>query len=585
MIGIAYALVGTLAAISLIILNTNFWFSRELTEENKAYRAYQVVVLLFFCVDIFWGVAYAIAPNTIGFHATEFFHLGLTLTVFWCCRYVLIFQKLHTRLYHILYALTVGFTIIQVSLLVANNITPICFDFDTEGEYVTNYGRNLSMLVLVTFFVLISAISLVLQLRSENKDRKRMTTIMWFSVTLTVAMIFQILWPLLPMFSVGLILSSLIIRVFIHDEEQREQLETLSIVSSLSRSYLCIYFVDFTNYTFSAVMRSPKDNIEKIIGESGDGREKARQFALKLVAEKYKQATLDFCDLPEVPERLRKANSVSFRFLGVSGLWCEGSFVVAKRDIHGECTHALFCVRNIDDVVETERALKSSQAESEAKTRFLQNMGHDIRTPLNAILGFSQLLSMPDGTCTPQEKEEYANYIMNSYELLNMLINDVLDVADTGYGNYRLEMAVTQVNEMCRTALKMVTMRCPAGVEMMFTTDCDDDFTVNSDSRRIQQILVNYLTNACKHTTKGSIVLDCSHKVRPGRLTFTVTDTGCGVPPEQAENIFGRGKKLNQNVQGSGLGLNICQTLADKLGGEVFLDTTYKGGARFVFVM
>ena len=130
-----------------------------------------------------------------------------------------------------------------------------------------------------------------------------------------------------------------------------------------------------------------------------------------------------------------------------------------------------------------------------------------------------------------------------------------------------------------------IEYRVPFGVNLYYTTDIQDDHIVQSDGRRIQQVLINYLTNACKHTQQGEIHLHCSTSEHPGKLTFSVTDTGEGVPADKADIIFNRFTKLNNFIQGSGLGLNICRMVASKLGGEVYLDKTYTSGARFVFVI
>ena len=111
------------------------------------------------------------------------------------------------------------------------------------------------------------------------------------------------------------------------------------------------------------------------------------------------------------------------------------------------------------------------------------------------------------------------------------------------------------------------------------------DRAIESDSRRIQQVLVNLLTNACKHTVQGEIHLHLSTTETPGRLTFSVTDTGDGIPVGQAKEIFKRYKKANNLVQGSGLGLHICCTIARKLGAEIKLDESYKDGARFLMIL
>jgi len=239
---------------------------------------------------------------------------------------------------------------------------------------------------------------------------------------------------------------------------------------------------------------------------------------------------------------------------------------------------------DVTEQVEREKQLEISIAANKAKTKFLQNMSHEIRTPLNSMFGFAQLLGLPDGSWTEEEKEVYNGYIYNAYNMLDMLISDILDSANADSGNYHMEMNKMSVNGVCRNAMMTVEFRRPGKVQMQFTTEFSDDYSIISDDRRVQQVLVNYLTNACKNTLQGTILLHCSKTENPGKITFSVTDTGKGVPVEKAEEIFGRFTKLDQNVQGSGLGLNICHTIAEKLGGSVYLDTTYTaGGARFVF--
>lgn len=228
---------------------------------------------------------------------------------------------------------------------------------------------------------------------------------------------------------------------------------------------------------------------------------------------------------------------------------------------------------------EKERAERSDQL----KTMFVQNVSHEIRTPLNAVVGFSQLLSLPDDVISSQEKEEYVKYIQNNSELLIMLVNDILSIGDVERGQFIVTISDVRCNDVCRQSMKTTETRLPEGVKMYYTSEVDDDYTIKSDEHRIQQVLVNFLTNACKHTEKGEIHVHSSLSEKPGMITFSVTDTGTGVPADEAEHIFERFTKLNAFKQGAGLGLSICKTIATILKGDVHLDTSYTNGARFIF--
>ncbi len=237
--------------------------------------------------------------------------------------------------------------------------------------------------------------------------------------------------------------------------------------------------------------------------------------------------------------------------------------------------------QRIGELREANEQVKMANA---AKTRFVQNMSHEVRTPLNAIVGFSQLLSLPEGMLSDSEREQYSRIIVNNSDMLTMLLDDILNASAMDNGSYRVEYSTAECTRMCQAALDSVEHRVQPGVTLGMEMDFEGLHEVWTDPRRVQQILINFLTNACKHTMQGSITLRCSITETPGQVTFSVTDTGPGVPAEKAEEIFDRFTKLNEFVQGTGLGLSICREIAGKMGGRVFLDTGYTaGGARFVF--
>ena len=230
-------------------------------------------------------------------------------------------------------------------------------------------------------------------------------------------------------------------------------------------------------------------------------------------------------------------------------------------------------------------ANEKAELANAAKTRFVQNMSHEVRTPLNAIVGFSQLLSLPDGSFSPEEKDEFSNHIINNTKMLTMLLDDILNTTAMDSGNYRITFEDGECGFICQSAISSAEHRLQPGVTMTYVPQFEGQHMFRTDPRRVQQILINLLTNSCKHTTKGEIKLGCSLKENPGEVTFWVTDTGPGIPPDQAEAIFNRFTKLNDFVQGTGLGLSICRDIAGKMNGRVFLDTSYTGGARFVLVL
>ena len=237
--------------------------------------------------------------------------------------------------------------------------------------------------------------------------------------------------------------------------------------------------------------------------------------------------------------------------------------------------------QRINDLKEAnDRAL----AAGAAKTRFVQNMSHEVRTPLNAIVGFSQLLALPDGTFPEQEKEDFSNHIINNAQMLTMLLDDILNASAMDSNQYKISYEDAEYHFLCRAAISSTEHRLQPGVEMVFAPDSEEPFTFRTDPRRVQQILINLLTNSCKHTAQGTITLSTSLTEHPDFVTFTVTDTGTGVPADQAEAIFDRFVKLDSFVQGTGLGLSICRDIATRMGAKVYLDTTYtEGGARFKF--
>lgn len=230
-------------------------------------------------------------------------------------------------------------------------------------------------------------------------------------------------------------------------------------------------------------------------------------------------------------------------------------------------------------------AKEKAETADRVKTVFIQNMSHEIRTPLNAIMGFSELIAGDDGSMPQDTRDDFGRIIKNNSDSLKILVADILDTAQLESGTYELRYRSSTVGDICRKAMVAVEQYNTPEVNVWVETGILDNMTVHTDVNRVIQVLSNLLTNAMKNTTKGSVVLACSTTENIGMLTFSVTDTGIGVPMDKREDIFKSFVKLDQFKPGLGLGLHICSIIADLLKGKIYLDTEYIGGARFAFAI
>src|SRR5574344_1223243 len=230
--------------------------------------------------------------------------------------------------------------------------------------------------------------------------------------------------------------------------------------------------------------------------------------------------------------------------------------------------------------ISAEKAKREAENANKMKSLFIQNMSHEIRTPLNAIIGFTDLLNESDNELDKSEKEQFRGLIHDNGNLLTTLINDILDLSKLESGTYDMHITSLSASTLCNNAIASVQNRVKEGVKLFFD-DPGYEIIFNSDPQRALQILTNLLTNAGKCTDAGSITL--SYKKIDDNISFSVTDTGCGIPAENAEKIFDRFEKLDRFKQGTGLGLNICRQIATLLKGKIYVDTSYTSGARLIF--
>ena len=238
----------------------------------------------------------------------------------------------------------------------------------------------------------------------------------------------------------------------------------------------------------------------------------------------------------------------------------------------------------IDERKKLESDLRKAKDKAEEanrlKTAFLANMSHEIRTPLNAIVGFSDVLA--SGGSSEDEQQGYVDIIKTNSDLLLRLINDILDVSRLEADRVTFTFEECDVVPLCQRVLASVSQARKSENEFIF--ECDrESMDMRTDTQRLQQVIINLLSNADKFTRNGKITLGLKVDEKQREVLFSVSDTGTGIPLEKQKLVFERFEKLNEYVQGTGLGLSICKLTVEKWGGEIWVDPGYTDGARFVF--
>ena len=382
----------------------------------------------------------------------------------------------------------------------------------------------------------------------------------------------------------------------LEDDLRRE----MAMLRSFRNVYEQSYIIDVADASARTIV--VPDDYAALIDAAGGDLARANELVIEqMIDPEYAPRMREFLDLADVDERFRDTNLQSVEYLCKDGLWRRGNLIVVARDSARHVIAIIYAVQQVDDEktreLQYQEALREAAASAEkanlAKTEFLSQMSHDIRTPMNAIMGFSTLLLQDHSD--PQKVESATRKILSSSQQLLVLINDVLDMSKIESGKVELNVrdfhladAIAAVDQIIRPAMEAKGQDFRIRVSDL----AQDEFL--ADEPRISQVLVNLLNNAHKYTQEGGTVSLLVRGLaatsnRYQRVEFVVKDNGMGMSEEFVRTIFDPFTREEREgmaqIQGTGLGMAITKNLVDLMGGTIDVQSKLDEGTTISFVL
>jgi len=466
-----YSAIAFVAMAIHLIINSSHIPDRMVTAVRgvREYRRFLRAVFAYYIVDAGWGVFAGLVWTKVLYVDTMFYYIAIAVSALTWCHFVAVHLDLSKWKARALSWFGYALLGLYVVLLTANVFNDCLFHFDAQGAYVAGFTRGLIFYPLAALNVLMGGFVLTRTLGSHGEERKRNTVTFIFCLTMAVAIVLQIIWPLWPYYALGCLIGSCFFHIFVVEGE--------------------------------------RDEMRRAVLE----REQTEKHAAEL-----------------------------------------------------------------------EKALERARAAEKAKSMFFSIVSHDIRTPLNAILGYSELLQK--GIKSEAERDEALKSIQASGTTLLELVNDVLDLAKMDAGKMTLSLQPVRLAQLTDEVFSSFHMAATVkGLELANRTA--DVPTLLLDEHRFRQILFNLVGNAVKFTTNGSVTVAASYVGK--NLEVSVTDTGCGIPADILPRILDPFVQVQDashsadRVIGTGLGLSICRSLVEVMGGELVVKSELGKGSTF----
>lgn len=622
-IGLLYAIVAGVCCITFYVIMNRLSVTRYKESQDKDLLFLIKFFFVFSLVDMIWGTFNSRALYTSYWGYVIFtygFHICSALAAFFWSRYTMIYSGVTDRPKFVLDICRITFLLAQVYIVVSNIWNHKFFLIDENAIYHTGSLRSTMFSLQFLYYIILIIYSSICYAKFQNhpSKKKRFGTVVVYSCIPLAFGVGQMLWPDAPMYSLGFMVTGVLIFSFNVMASREEQLEKqfraendklAMLVSSLSQDYIVIYSVDIATGEYEVYDNSGNGLLDSV-REQTEGNnffEDAYANMQSLMSSEEREKNLRMLDKEYMLEELSKRKSYSVEFKITKDKvekYLMMKVIKPVSNIEKNANRVVIGIFDEDERIRKEKnwaerlekAYEEAEAANRAKTDFLFSMSHDIRTPMNAILGFTDMAEKHI-----DDKEKLSDCLKKTHEAgrhLLSLINDVLDMS-------RIESGKIKISESSSSIIKetegIAALVKPQSESKMLDFEyrlinINDDRLI-FDRLHVKQIMTNLLSNAVKYTKPGGKVsytveqLPDVIEVSPEgkkrvKIRFTVTDNGVGMSEEFVGHIYEAFEREEtatlSGIEGTGLGMSIVHKLTELLNGEIRISSSKGVGTTVV---
>ncbi|MCQ2522668.1 MAG: GGDEF domain-containing protein [Lachnospiraceae bacterium] len=348
-----YSAIGMIAIVLHLIMNHDF-IKKDKCENavNKSYRRFVLASLMYFITDALWGILDSLKMPKLLYVDTILYYISMALTIAFLCGYVIRYLHLRSGLGKFIKLFGHIFVALEVVLLIINHFVHIFFWINPDGTYQAYIYRYIALYMQVFLCLLLSIQTGIVMSKTTIGMRKRHFTIFFFCTAMGAAIVLQILYPLLPIYAIGLLIGSGIIHTFVNEGEMEEQFEVLQSIADIHYS---MHVIDLAKDTVQEL--TARQKVKAIVNKTHGALEMMRAVINAVTVEEYLEAVLEFTDLATLAERMRDKKTIAMQFVGKETGWVHAMFVAIETDPYGKPTKVIFTTRIIEEEKKNEEIL------------------------------------------------------------------------------------------------------------------------------------------------------------------------------------------------------------------------------------